>query len=133
MKVTPQLKYFVGKLVTIFLRPINRDFKEELPESYPKPLYRYFLGVVEHIDDQGLVIQQATNGLKAYYVWTNVVGIAEEEVLDPSNPEDAKKIEDFVDPEALRPKMPEIDIPEGPLDAEKLADVAKQLKEQYGD
>lgn len=132
MKATPQLKYFTGRLVTIFLRPINRNFKDELPESYPKPLYRYFMGIVEHMDEQGLVLQQATNGLKAYYFFENIVGIAEEEVLYPDDPEDAKEIKDFVKPETIRPKLPEIDIPEGPLDAEKLAEVAEQLKSKYG-
>ena len=115
------ISYFKGKLVTVFLRTINRDFKTEIPNAYPKPLYRYFMGVVEDMTPDGILIQQATNGLKAFYLWDSVAGIAEEELLDPDNPEDAEKIKEFVKP-------PEVQLP-STIDAEALSKLAERMKQ----
>lgn len=123
----PDVQQFKGKLVTVFLRTINRDFKTEMPESYPKPLYRYFMGVIESITENGIVIQQATNGLKAFYPWDSIAGIAEEEILDPNDPEDAEQIKEFI-------KRPEIQLPPGgTIDADALSKLAEQMKAKIDD
>ena len=87
------LDHFVGKVCTIFTLEMNRDFKTEDPKSYPQPLYTYFLGRVEAIDDIGILIRQPNGNLRSFFFWPNVVSISEEEELNPENEEDAKTIE----------------------------------------
>lgn len=92
-----ELQYFKGKICTIFTSPINRNFKEENPESYPQPVFMYFVGVVESITDQGMFLQQVANTdskkpLKTYFFLDKILGIAEEEQLDYNNPQDAEII-----------------------------------------
>ncbi|RDJ35628.1 MAG: hypothetical protein DWQ19_12485 [Crenarchaeota archaeon] len=100
------LKYFTGKMCTVFTHPINRNFKEESPETYPKQAYIYFVGVVEEIDSEGVWITQATTGLKSYFFKHSLIGIAEEEVLNPDNEEDAQVIDKIKsNNEEIRQKM----------------------------
>jgi tartrate dehydratase beta subunit/fumarate hydratase class I family protein len=102
------LQHFIGKVCTIFTQPINRNFKEENPETYPEQPYIYFVGVVEAIDEYGVLITQPTTGLKSYFFLRNLVGIAEEEVLDPKNEKDAKTIDHIKNANAeIRQKMDE--------------------------
>ena len=79
------LDYFIGKICTVFTSPINRNYKEE-------QLHNYFLGIVESVDEVGISLKQLTGNLKTFLFLRNIVGIAEEEVLDPDNPEDAETI-----------------------------------------
>lgn len=74
---------------------MNRDFRTESPHDYPEPIYKYFVGVIESIDNKGILLTQATTGLKTYFFLESVIAIAEEELLDPDNPEDLKEIEKF--------------------------------------
>jgi len=92
-----QLEYFLGKVCTIFTIPINRDFKAENPTTYPQPVFHYFVGKVIEIDDKGVFLQQWNNNkkLRSYFFIEHIVGISEEEVLDPTRPDDAKVIQDF--------------------------------------
>jgi hypothetical protein len=94
---TKQLEYFLGKVCTIFTIPINRDFKAENPTTYPQPVFHYFVGKVIEIDEKGVFLQQWNNNkkLKSYFFIEHIVGISEEEVLDPTRPDDAKVIQDF--------------------------------------
>jgi hypothetical protein len=94
---TKQLEYFLGKVCTIFTIPINRDFKAENPTTYPQPVFHYFVGKVIEIDDKGVFLQQWNNNkkLRSYFFIEHIVGISEEEVLDPTRPDDAKVIQDF--------------------------------------
>ena len=121
------LQYFVGKLCTVFTAPMNRNFQAESPNTYPEAVYKYFMGVVESIDQTGLLLTQATNGLKTYFFINNIVAIAEEEVLDPNNPEHAEIIEKFT---PRSEPQPTVQIPDGPfVDPDALAALSKQLKE----
>ena len=80
MKIpTEQKNYFIGKICTIFTVPFNRDFQQENPQRYPEQVYKYFVGVVEYIDDHGLMLQQSTTGLKSWISLNHIVAIAEEE------------------------------------------------------
>jgi hypothetical protein len=92
-----QLEYFLNKICTIFTIPINRDFKSENPTTFPQPIFHYFVGKILEIDDKGMFVQQwnSNKKLRSYFFLDHVVGICEEEVLDPSSPEDAKLIEEY--------------------------------------
>lgn len=87
-----QLQYFEGKPCTIFTTPINRDFKEENPNTFPQQSYHYFLGIVDSVDDNGVMMRQLTTNLKSFFFFPHIVGIAEEEVLNPDNEQHAKVI-----------------------------------------
>lgn len=95
MDINKLKKIFIGKICTIFTNPINRDYKSENPKTYPKPLYTYFVGLIEDIDDCGIYTTQIATGLTSFFLWTNVVGIAQEELLDPKNKKDAEVIENI--------------------------------------
>lgn len=89
------LERFVGKVCTVFTVGINRDFKQENPKTYPKPLYVYFMGAVEFVNEHGIMMQQVTTGLSTFVFMNNIVSISEEEVLDPENESDAQVIEKY--------------------------------------
>lgn len=98
MLKSKELQYFVGKVCTIFTHPINRNFKEENPQTYPEPVLIYFIGVVESITDNGLLLQQVGNTeskkpLKSYFFLDKIIGIAEEEELSYDDPKDTEIIE----------------------------------------
>lgn len=92
MSFINQLTELVGKPCSVFTSPINRNFKEENPQSYPKQVYCYFVGILQSIDENGVVLQQLTTGLKTYIFSSSIVAIAEEEMLDPDNAKDAEII-----------------------------------------
>lgn len=89
------LKYFVGKVCSVFTNTINRDFHKENPKNFVQQNVNYFVGVVENIDSQGVMITQLQTGFKSYFFLNNIVAICEEEVLDPSKEQDAKVINDL--------------------------------------
>lgn len=98
MNKMKNMAYFVDKICTIFTVPTNRDFKNENPATYPQPVFHYFVGKILNVDDEGIMVQQLLNGnkkLKSYFLFAHIIGICEEEVLDPNKPEDAKVIEDY--------------------------------------
>ena len=88
---TQDIAYFIGKMCSVFVTPSSRDLKLEDTRNYPASVHRYFLGVVESIDEYGLVLKQ-TRGLKVFVTKDHLIAIAEEEVLDPENPQDAEEI-----------------------------------------
>jgi hypothetical protein len=79
------LKYFVGKAVSIFTGPINRDFDE-------RQKCDYFVGIVKSVDSMGIMTQHPITGCCNYYFYSQIVGIAEEQILDSANPEHATVI-----------------------------------------
>lgn len=97
MMKNKHLNYFLNKICTIFTVPTNRDFKEENPTSFPQPIFHYFVGKILEIDDNGIIIQQWNNGkkLKSYFFIDHIISVCEEEILDPTQPEDAKVIEEY--------------------------------------
>ena len=122
--MTNEYKHFIGKLCTIFTVPTNRDLRAENPNNYPQILYKYFMGVVESIDRDGLLLTQATTGLKSYFFRDQIVAIAEEQLLDPDNPEDAKVIETFE-------PMPPPQMSDGPfIDPDALLELSKQFRQK---
>jgi hypothetical protein len=92
-----QLEHFLNKICTIFTIPTNRDFKSENPTTFPQPIFHYFVGKILEVDDKGVLIQQwnSNKKLRSYFFINHIVGICEEEVLDPASPEDAKIIDEY--------------------------------------
>jgi hypothetical protein len=138
-----QLEYFLEKVCTIFTIPTNRDFKSENPTTFPQPVFHYFVGKVLEIDEKGVTLQQWNNNkkLRSYFFMQHVVGISEEEVLDPNRPEDAKVIEDFkkINENAISKTEKKYDelkkqreiINENPeIDIESLSKLSDKIKQQ---
>lgn len=88
-----QLKYFEGKVCTIFLGPINRSLDE-------KQLINYFVGLIETVDEDCIWALHPVIKTRSCYFIKNIYSITEEQVLDPNNPEDAKVIQDFEEQKA---------------------------------
>jgi hypothetical protein len=127
------LQYFVGKLCSVFTTPMNRDFRSEAPHDYPKALYKYFMGVVESVTPHGLLLTQASTGLKTYFYHNQIVAIAEEELLDPNNPDDAAIIEKFQVVPPIAQPAPQVNIPDSPYaDADAMMEISQQLRNKYG-
>lgn len=82
------LKYFVGKAVTVFTGPINREFDE-------RQKCDYFVGVVKSVDEMGIMTQHPITGCCNYYFFSQIIGICEEQMLHPENPEHAKIIDEL--------------------------------------
>jgi hypothetical protein len=93
-----ELDYFLGKICTVFTVPINRNFQTENPKTYPEPMYHYFMGRIVEITSHGIMMEQWAAGpkrLRSFFMLSQIVGIAEEETLNPNNPEDAKLIKQY--------------------------------------
>lgn len=73
--------HFKDRICTVFTNQINRDFKTENPEMYPKQLYVYFVGLVVSIDNEGILLSQLNSSLKTFIYHNAIVGIAEEEII----------------------------------------------------
>ena len=92
-----RLSYFKGKICSIFTQPINRNFYQENPKNFLQQNIMYFVGVVEDVDESGILFQNLQTGLKSFFFKNSLVAICEEEVLDPSNQQDAKVINEIKD------------------------------------
>lgn len=86
------LEYFKGKPCSIFTRGINRNFKEEDPSKLIENNIFYFVGVIEEVDQDGILITQTQTGFKSYFFKNSLVAICEEEYLDPTIEKDQKII-----------------------------------------
>jgi hypothetical protein len=91
------LEYFLGKICTVFTVPTNRDFKSENPQTFPQPVFHYFVGRVVEVNHRGICIEQWNNAkkLRTFFFLDHIVSISEEEILDPSNPKDREIIEEY--------------------------------------
>lgn len=91
------LEYFVGKICTVFTVPTNRDFKSENPQTFPQPVFHYFVGRVLEVNSRGICLEQWNNEkkLRTFFFMDHIVSISEEEVLDPTNPKDMQVIEEY--------------------------------------
>lgn len=91
------LDYFVGRVCTVFTVPTNRDFKSENPQTFPQPVFHYFVGKVIEVSDKGICIEQWNNSkkLRTFFFTDHIVSISEEEILNPSDPKDREIIEEY--------------------------------------
>lgn len=83
------LIYFKGKVCSILTNPIQRKLKDQTEEM------QYFVGVIEEISKDGVFMTQISTGLKSYFNMNNIIGIFEEEVLDPTTPDDNEIIKEI--------------------------------------
>jgi len=127
------LQYFVGKVCSIFTQPISRNFKEESPETYPEQPYLYFVGVVDAVDEHGLLVSQITTGLKSYFFRAALVAIAEEQVLNPEDKKDAATIQEIKEVNhQLREKLKQEESKGEYVDPDRLTNMLKQIKNGSG-
>lgn len=91
------LDYFVGKICTVFTVQTNRDFKSENPQTFPQPVFHYFVGRVVEVNHRGICMEQwnTPKRLRTFFFMDHIVSISEEEILDPSNPKDREIIEEY--------------------------------------
>ena len=93
---TKHLDYFIGKYCSIFTKPYNRDLYKENPKN-PGVVFQYFVGEVIAADESGVSIKRIMKGLRTFIPMDSIVAIAEEEKLDPNNPQDAKAIQGILE------------------------------------
>lgn len=121
------LEYFVGKPCTIFTHAINRNFKEENPNTFPEQPHHYFVGIVESFDDFGIIVTQVLTGLKSYFFLTGLIAIVEEMILDPDIPEDAQIIDQIkLENESVKEQI----MPEKFFNANEMSNMLKNIKEK---
>jgi len=117
------LNHFIGKVCTVFTSPINRNYKEE-------QLHNYFLGVVESVDSEGISLGQLTGNLKTFLFFPHIVGIAEEEVLNPDDPQDAETIGKLK--EAAKKQIKDWNVPPPSSSPHIDHEALSKIKENFG-
>lgn len=119
------LEYFQGRVCTIFTIPTNRDFKSENPNTFPQPVFHYFVGKILEINSHGVTLEQWNNNkkLRSFFFLQHIVGLSEEEILNPNDPKDAKEIDSYKE---LNKKAPE----KAEKQLEKLKEQREILKDQ---
>jgi len=116
------LRHFIGKVCTISTLQINFRFKEQ-------QMMDYFMGVIDAVDDQGILMTHTVTGSKNYIFLTHVVAIAEEQVLYEDNPEEAKIIEEFKKEKPATAEQRAV--PNKFIDPIKMAELARKAKEKF--
>ena len=128
------MQYFVGKVCTIFLSPINRKFDEETSS-------KHFVVLVRDIDVDGVWGNNLINDLVSWFSFEKIQSIQEELEIDPDNPDHMKLLEKLQEPakpadcegcHAPPPAVPQD--AEGDatfVDIESLAKLAAQTKKSY--
>lgn len=78
---------FLGKVVTIITLGTN---KPNIPDSQFSDFYT---GVLEEIDEDGVILTHLLTACKSYFALTGIVAIMQEQVLDENNPENREEIQ----------------------------------------
>jgi hypothetical protein len=130
------LDYFIGKYCSIFTKPYNRDLYRENPKN-PGVVFQYFVGEITEADEDGVTIKRIMKGLKTFVPMGCIVAIAEEEKLDPNNPEDARAIKGIMDAKERLKTSPPPQVPTGgtfgkTLDPIALQKLAQDVKSKFG-
>jgi hypothetical protein len=79
---------FVGKICTIFMPPINRDFSEDQCRDH-------FVVEIGDICMDGVWAIHPISRTVSFFALESIMMIQEEVVLDPSNPVDQKAIDEY--------------------------------------
>ena len=127
MRSIAKLQYFVGKVCTVFTNPVNRNLPQESPQDYLQQVFGYFLGRVESVDEDGVLLSHVHNGQKSFWTWHNLVGLAEEKELDEKK--DSRVIQQLKENQIVQPKEP----PKSAspyIDANKMAEMVKKFNSQ---
>lgn len=117
------LQYFVGKPCTVTTVQINFRFKEE-------QMMDYFMGIINSIDDHGILMTHVLTKCKNYIFFPHIVSIAEEQALYDNNPEHAKIIEQYRKEKPITATKTIISEDKF-VNPAALADIAKKAKESY--
>jgi hypothetical protein len=80
--------YFLGKYCTICTVTTGLKLNHESCISY-------FAGIIEYIGENGIVTRNPHTNGKNYFLMKHVIGILEEQELNPNDPEQAKVIEEI--------------------------------------
>lgn len=117
-KTIEHCQIFVGKVCTIFLPPINRNFTEN------QNIDHFALRVIE-VNVDGVWGSNANN-MVSFFPWDHIMLIQQELELDPNNPEDAKILNNFNKP------APQPPVEEKPfVDIRKLSRLAEDTKKAH--
>ena len=95
-----RLQYFKGKVCTVFTLRTQKEFTE-------RQFTDYFVGVVEAIEEGGVWTTHPLTGSKNFIAISSLVGIAEEQTLDPEKPEDAALIKELIGDSEPEPEVPQ--------------------------
>lgn len=118
------LQYFVGKVCSAFIVPSSRQLEKE--GDYLKHIASYHVGMVESINEKGVLMNQLGSNQKSFWFFPNVIGLAEEKVLDPKK--DAELIDKLKESKSNQPQPPKNDSQF--LDVAGLATFARQHQKQ---
>jgi len=83
------LNYYMGKVCTVLVDRVA-SFQSNMS---PEEATQTFTGVVNNIDSHGVYITDLTSKTKNFFTMDHIVGLREEKVLDPNDPNDQKEIE----------------------------------------
>lgn len=115
------LEYFVRKVCTIFVT--------EMPKHFTTQNFNdYFVGFVEFINEDGVMTTHPVTGCKNFFPYPYILGISEEQMLDPSKPADAELIKEIRE-KGIKPSMEVKESPTQFADIDIMADLARQAKE----
>ena len=78
--IVQKLNYFINKPVTVFTNNTGRKFSDEQFNDY-------FTGICVSVDEDGIETIHPITGCKNLFLLNSIVGICEEQQLDPENPE----------------------------------------------
>jgi hypothetical protein len=116
------LKYFVGKVCTITTIQINFRYNVE-------QMLDYFSGIIEEIDDHGILMHHPLTKCKNYILFPYVVSISEEQVLFEDNPEQKKIIDEYRKEKPITSAKRTLSPGATFINPTALAEIAKQAKE----
>jgi len=83
------LNYYLGKVCTVLVDRLVSFQSNMTPEEATQT----FTGVVNNIDSHGVYITDLTSKTRNFFTMDHIVGLREEKVLDPNDPNDQKEIE----------------------------------------
>jgi len=81
-------QYYRGRVCTILVSSLAEFQKPNTPEEATQS----FTGVVNTITKQGVCITDLIDKTKNFFFFSHIVGIREEKVLDPNNPDHQQEI-----------------------------------------
>lgn len=82
------LNYFLGKVCTVLVDRIA-SFQDNMT---PEVATQTFTGVVNNVESRGVCITDLTTKTKNFFFIDHIVGLREEKVLDPNDPNDQREI-----------------------------------------
>ena len=129
-KTLQNLRYFEGKVCSIFTHAIPREFDELRSREH-------FVVRIAEVGTDGIWGQHPMNGTKSFFFTPSIQFIQEEVEIDPNNPEHAAMIEEYEKKSGKKLKSdllsPEIakDVPD--TTAKPTLEVLNQSDIDYGD